>query len=249
MGQPAGQPRRPDHASTPWPRRSPRRSHPSSIPTFSPNGDGVGDTFPFAFNTNEAGFIQLTATQRGRCRGPQLPDRHRRPGPAASPGPVTTTPGTPWPTGRTTWPSPRATWPATSAAPQTRQVVVYTALKSVKSSHPYFYPQDADTLAKSSSLTFTLTKAANVTWTLAECRRQCRLHALRPRAPRGRHVRLRVERQAPGRRLRAARPLHVRGQSATDGSRPGPSGRTSTRRRSGSSPRTPTPGPRAPRSP
>ena len=49
----------------------------------------------------------------------------------------------------------------------TRQVVVYTALKSVTSTHPVFYPQDVDALAKTTSLAFTLTRAATVTWTLA----------------------------------------------------------------------------------
>ena len=139
---------------------------PSSTPTFSPNGDGVGDTFPFSYNTNEDGFIQLTATNAAAAVVRTFPT-------ATSVG-----------AGSVLWAGdndaghtvPDGTYDVAIAprdlagnvgGAQTRQVVVYTALKSVKSSHPYFYPQDLDTLAKSSSLTFTLTKAANVTWTLA----------------------------------------------------------------------------------
>jgi flagellar hook assembly protein FlgD len=140
---------------------------PATIPTFSPNGDGVGDTFPVSYNTNEAGFIQLTATHAAD--------------PAARSFPTATGAGA----GSVAWAGDNnagntvadGTYEVAIAprdlagnigAAVTREVIVYTALKSVKASSIYFYPQDADTLAKTSSLSFSLTKAANVTWTLAD---------------------------------------------------------------------------------
>lgn len=140
---------------------------PSPIPTFSPNGDGVGDSYAFAFNTNEAGFIQVSATNAGHQVVRSFPT-------ATGAG-----------AGSVAWSgdddnghivadgtydialAPRDLAGNVGGA-QARQVVVYTALKSVKYTHAYLYPQDGDSLATSTTLSFVLTKAANVTWTLSD---------------------------------------------------------------------------------
>ena len=47
-----------------------------------------------------------------------------------------------------------------------RTVKVITALKSVKTSVAVFYPQDLDTMAKTTTLSFVLTRPMTVTWTI-----------------------------------------------------------------------------------
>ena len=49
-----------------------------------------------------------------------------------------------------------------------RTVNVVTALKSVKASAPVFYPQDLDTMAKTTTLSFVLTRPMTVTWTIRD---------------------------------------------------------------------------------
>jgi flagellar hook assembly protein FlgD len=136
-----------------------------STPTFSPNADGVGDSYPFAYDTSEAGFIVLTARS------------------AADATVRTFLTATAAGAGRVAWVGdddashtvPDGTYEVTLAPRDlagnvggglTREIVVYTALKAVKTSHTYIYPQDGDTLARTTLLSFTLTKPATVTWRL-----------------------------------------------------------------------------------
>jgi flagellar hook assembly protein FlgD len=137
---------------------------PSTL-TFSPNADGVGDSYPFSYDTNEPGFIVLTARNAADD--------------AVRSFPVATAAGA----GSASWVGdddaghtvPDGTYEVTLAPRDlagnvggglTREIVVYTALKAVKTSHTYFFPQDRDTLARTTALSFTLTKPATVTWRL-----------------------------------------------------------------------------------
>jgi flagellar hook assembly protein FlgD len=140
---------------------------PSPIPTFSPNGDGVGESVAFAFNTNESGAIMVSAADAGAHVVRTFPS-------ATGAG-----------AGSVTWAgdddaghfvadgtydvalAPRDMAGNIGGA-QIRQVVVYTALKSVKTSPTLFYPQDADALARTGTLSFVLTKAATVTWVIRD---------------------------------------------------------------------------------
>jgi flagellar hook assembly protein FlgD len=136
-----------------------------ATPTFSPNADGVGDSYPFAYETNEAGFIVLTAKNAADATVRTFPTAT-----AAGGGSVS------WAGDNDTAHTvPDGTYEVTLAPRDlagnvggglTREVVVYTALKAVKTSHAYIYPQDGDTLARTTLLSFTLTKAATVTWRL-----------------------------------------------------------------------------------
>ncbi len=136
-----------------------------STPTFSPNADGVGDSYPFAYDTTEAGFIVLTAKNAADATVRTFPTAT-----AAGAGSVS------WAGDNDAAHTvPDGTYEVTLAPRDlagnlggglTREVVVYTALKTVKASLTYFYPQDADTLGRSTVLSFTLTKPATVTWQL-----------------------------------------------------------------------------------
>ena len=55
-----------------------------------------------------------------------------------------------------------------SGAADTRSVAVYAALSAVKASSRYFYPQDGDKYAKTTTLSFTLLHTATVTETVTD---------------------------------------------------------------------------------
>jgi flagellar hook assembly protein FlgD len=136
-------------------------------PTFSPNGDGVGDTFKIAYDTTEAGFIDVTVedasshvvrrfsatTGSGVGGVTWLGDTDT--GGYAADGTYTVAFAPRDPAGNV-------------GTAETQAVVVYASLSSVKASVHTFFPQDGDAYAKSTALSFHLANPATVTWTLSD---------------------------------------------------------------------------------
>jgi flagellar hook assembly protein FlgD len=134
-------------------------------PTFSPNGDGVADTASFAYDTNEAGYIDATVRDSG---GTAI--RHFSTKTAAGSGQAT------W-DGRTDAGAYAADGVySVSLAPRdlagnvgstlTSAVAVYGALSKVTAAPRYLYPQDGDAYGKTTTFAFTLARPASVTGTI-----------------------------------------------------------------------------------
>ena len=134
-------------------------------PTFSPNGDGVSDTASFSYDTNEAGYIDATVRDSGGTVVRRFSTKT-----AAGSGQAT------W-DGRTDSGSYAADGVySVDLAPRdlagnvgssiSDDVAVYGALSKIGVSAHYFYPQDNDAYAKTTTFTFTLLRPATVTWTL-----------------------------------------------------------------------------------
>ena len=136
----------------------------ATVPNFTPNGDGSSDTVSFATTSNEPGQVVgtirdaadktvttvsaavsgggATLTWDGKAAGAYVPDG------TYSIAFVAQDPA------------------GNRSGAQTRTVEVYAALSFVRTSKTVFFPQDADALAPTTSLTFTLRSAATVTWTV-----------------------------------------------------------------------------------
>jgi flagellar hook assembly protein FlgD len=134
-------------------------------PTFSPNGDGSADSVKLAYSTNEAGSIVMSV----RNDSDALVRSFASSAPVGA-GTVSwagdTNAGTTAADGTYTVslaPRDRA---GNLGAAQGRPVVVYTALRSVTASPLLFFPQDGDLYARTTTLGFTLTRPATVTWTV-----------------------------------------------------------------------------------
>lgn len=134
----------------------------STIPTFTPNGDGSRDTIGFATSADEPGTVITSVHNQSGTAVDTL---------STAAGSATTVT---W-DGRTSSGSYvadgvyelsfRAQDRAGNRSPaQTTQVAVYGSLKSVASSKSIFYPQDGDAVSTSTKLTFTLKSAATVSW-------------------------------------------------------------------------------------
>jgi flagellar hook assembly protein FlgD len=141
---------------------------PATPPVFSPNGDGVADTIAFAGSTSEAGEIAI------RVRTGETFVRSYTVKVAS--GPLTVS----W-NGRNDAGAvvPDGTYDVrltprdgvgNSGATVTRQVKVLTILASVVTSRARIYPQDLDNLAPRTYLSFTLTRAATVDWTVRDAK-------------------------------------------------------------------------------
>jgi flagellar hook assembly protein FlgD len=134
-------------------------------PTFSPNGDGIGDTASFAYDTDEAGFIDATVRDVG---GHVVRDFATKT--AAGSGAVVWTGGTDAggtaPDGQYTVELAPRDLAGNVGGSLTDSVAVYGALSKVAVSNHYFYPQDADAYAKTVAFSFHLARTASVTWTL-----------------------------------------------------------------------------------
>ena len=123
----------------------------------------------------------------------------------------------------------------------TRSLVVDTSLGDVDASKTLFFPQDGDGLAKTTTLRFTLTRPAVVTWTLVDADGRRRADPPRRRVAPGGPGHPRLRRQASGRHLPAAWRLSIdrharRGwplpsSASTGPSRCGPSSRPRRTRR------------------
>ena len=139
----------------------------AATPTFSPNGDGVGDTIGFGYSTDEAGFIDATVRDAGHATV-----RRFATATAAGSGTVvwlgdTDAGGTAADGTYSIDLAPRDEAGNVGAA-DTRSVAVYAALSAVKASSHYFYPQDGDKYAKTTTLSFTLLHPATVTETVTD---------------------------------------------------------------------------------
>jgi flagellar hook assembly protein FlgD len=133
--------------------------------TFSPNGDGSADSVSLPYSTNEAGSIVLSVRDESNSLVRSFAATAR-----AGAGTVSWAGDTN--AGATTADGPYTVSlaPRDSAgnvgAARSRPVVVYTALRSVTAAPTLFFPQDGDAYARTTTLRFTLTKPATVTWTV-----------------------------------------------------------------------------------
>jgi flagellar hook assembly protein FlgD len=132
--------------------------------TFSPNGDGRGDTVAVGWQTDENGAVDVAIRNTSGTVVRTLS--------------TAATGGTP---GATTWDGKSASGatvpdglytirlvPRDAAgnlgAAQERTVAVFTALSAVVGSPPRFYPQDLDRFAPTTTLSFTLARTVTVSW-------------------------------------------------------------------------------------
>lgn len=135
--------------------------------TFSPNGDGTGDQASVSFTTTEAGYVDVTVTAAdgGTVR------EFAAAAPAGA-GKVawdgSTDDSTTAPNGVYTLTVEPRDHAGNVGGGMAGRVAVYSSLKSVKAAPTVFYPQDADRYAKSTRLSFVLTEAATVDWTVQD---------------------------------------------------------------------------------
>jgi flagellar hook assembly protein FlgD len=135
----------------------------ATMPVFSPNGDGKSETVSIGFSTNESGSVGASIRTSGGNTVRTLSVRA-----AVGDGAVSwdgrNSAGTPVADGvYTVLLSPRDL--AGNVGGHKDVVVgVYKSLSNVLASPTVFYPQDGDRLAKFANLSFTLSKAATVTW-------------------------------------------------------------------------------------
>ena len=134
---------------------------------FAPNGDGYRETVSLTATNSEAGSL----TVRVRDSGGTLIRKYAV---ANGSGPTAVTwdgrdaSGTVVPDGDYVLRiSPSDPFGNTGAAVE-RTVAVVSALRSVASSAAIFYPQDLDTLARTTTLSFVLLRPMTVTWTLRD---------------------------------------------------------------------------------
>jgi hypothetical protein len=138
----------------------------AAVPQFAPNGDGTSDTIGFAVAATEPGTV--TGTFRDAADHVV----------GTSSVAVGTSGGTiSWDGKTSSGYVPDGTYSASFTArdragnrsdPQVREVAVYGSLGFVRSSKSVFFPQDADTLAPTTSLTFKLGSPATVDWTIQD---------------------------------------------------------------------------------
>ena len=138
---------------------------PEVVPWFSPNGDGNRETVTIAATNSETGSLSIRIRNAGG-------DLVRKISLANGTGPT----GVTW-DGRSTSGivvpdgnyilgiSPIDSVGNTGDAVE-RTVRVNTALRSVARSRALFYPQDLDSLARTTTLSFTLARPMTVTWTV-----------------------------------------------------------------------------------
>ena len=138
---------------------------PTTVPQFSPNGDGSADTVGFAVGASEPGSVIAAV----RDDAGEVVDY-------ASTG-VSTSGGTVTWDGRTKDGAYVEDGPYTldfvakdragnRSDAQPRSVAVYAALTSTASSRPVFFPQDGDNLSGTTAFSFRLRSAATVSWTV-----------------------------------------------------------------------------------
>lgn len=137
-------------------------SGPAVVPTFSPNGDGYADMYREAFMLSEPATVGVTIRNAAGQRTRSFTI-------AGTTGSNAFT----W-NGRSNagWVVPDGRYDVTLSARDkagnvstnaTTQVIVYSALTSVRRSAVRFYPQDRDALARTDAITFTLLRPATVT--------------------------------------------------------------------------------------
>jgi flagellar hook assembly protein FlgD len=137
-----------------------------AVPSFAPNGDGYSETFSFAGTSSEAGSLVATV----------LDDHDNEVdafSAALSGGSATLR----WdgrgadgfvPDGRYTLHVRARDRAGNLSDPQVRTVDVYAALGFVTSTRSVFFPQDGDTLGRTTSFSMRLASPATVTWTVVD---------------------------------------------------------------------------------
>ena len=139
----------------------------STVGVFSPNGDGVADTVSTSVCVPEAGSIVGWVTDGGGATVRSWTATSIAGVNALSWDGRTAT-GTYVPDGDYTLHFTARDRSGTNGAGMTRDVRVIGFLSAVRSSVRTFYPQDADRFAKTTVLSFSLAKPANVTWTIRD---------------------------------------------------------------------------------
>jgi flagellar hook assembly protein FlgD len=135
---------------------------PATPPTVSPNADGTGEQVTLPFSASEAGTLTVTVTNTAAkvVRTLTMPV-------AAGAASVTwdgrTATGAAVPDGRYTVTLRATDTAGNPGAPVTDLVDVYAALKGVARTPSLFFPQDADTLARKTTVAWTLQSPAKVT--------------------------------------------------------------------------------------
>ena len=168
----AWQNRRPDSSGTISVDSSPSQlvalaPAPTTVTSFSPNGDGYRDTVALTATTSEPGSLAAAvrdasgATLRTwSVNSSGAPTRVTWDGRDASGSIVAD--------GRYVISIAPVDGAGNAGSSQERSVSLVAALSRVASSAPVFYPQDLDSLAPSTTLSFTLARPMTVTWTLRD---------------------------------------------------------------------------------
>jgi flagellar hook assembly protein FlgD len=135
-----------------------------SVPSFAPNGDGYRETFSVAGTSTEPGSLVATVLDRHDNEVDSFTA-------TVSGGSATLS----WdgkgadgfvPDGRYTVRVRARDRAGNLSDPQTRTVDVYAALGFVASTRTVFFPQDGDTLARTTTFSMVLRSPATVTWTV-----------------------------------------------------------------------------------
>jgi flagellar hook assembly protein FlgD len=135
---------------------------PATPPSISPNGDGIGEQATLPFSASEGGTLTATVTNAAAkvVRTVTLPV-------AAGAGTLAwdgrTATGVAVPDGRYTIAFRETDAAGNPGEPVTAPVDVYAALAGLARAPAMFFPQDADTLARSAAVTWRLVSPATVT--------------------------------------------------------------------------------------
>jgi flagellar hook assembly protein FlgD len=133
-----------------------------TVVSFAPNGDGYRDTFSFSGTSTEAGSLLATVLDEDDEGVDSLSGRLA--GGAATLVWDGRTDAGYVPDGRYTIRVRARDLAGNVSDAQTRTVDVYAALGFVQASRTFFFPQDGDALARSTTFSMTLRSPATVTW-------------------------------------------------------------------------------------
>ncbi len=143
----------------------------SAVSTFTPNGDGVGDTISTTVTVPEAGSIVAWVTDANGATVRSWTSTS-----VAGANPLIwdgkTGNGLSVPDGDYTLHFTARDRSGTNGTGRTRPIRAITMLGFVRTSVKAFYPQDRDRLAPTTNLSFTLTRPAAVTWTIRNAANQ-----------------------------------------------------------------------------
>ncbi len=134
----------------------------ATVPTVTPNGDRSGEQVAIPFSASEAGAVTavITGANAKVVRTIAAPTRD---GDNKLAWDGRTHTGVPVPDGRYTITLTPRDLTGNAGKPATTVVDVYAALKALTRSPKVFFPQDADTLARTATAGFTLLAPARVT--------------------------------------------------------------------------------------
>jgi flagellar hook assembly protein FlgD len=139
----------------------------TTISSFSPNGDGYRDTIVLTATASEPGSLAATVRDASGAT-------FRTWNVATSGAPTKVTwdgrdaSGAVAPDGRYVVSVAPVDAGGNAGSAQERALSLVAALSRVSSSVPVFYPQDRDSMASSTTLSFTLARPMTVTWTLRD---------------------------------------------------------------------------------